>query len=162
MRDELSDSPNTVVLFEESCSSRESVRLGLVQFGFRVIEASNADEVVSVCRRQKERVDLAVIELAAPNYRGRRVADRLSTGAPNLPIVAISDQTWDVLYNAGALSLDDTFFQKPMYPCKLADAIYTLLGAPNPIRPQSAPVCGSSRLQKVRYSLFGSRNIAFL
>ncbi|MBS0265060.1 MAG: response regulator [Planctomycetes bacterium] len=162
MRAEILDATKTVLLFEDSHSRDSSVELGLVQFGFRVQEATNSAEAVTYCRRNRGQVHVAVVEVAGPTFSGRQVLDRLATVAPGMPIVVISEQSWDDLYEAGVLGLEDPFFQKPFYPSQLAEAIYALLGAPSPIRPQTSAVIANSPRRSLGYSLFGLRNIAFL
>jgi two-component system, cell cycle sensor histidine kinase and response regulator CckA len=132
----------TILLIEDDEAVRDSVRMGLVQFGFHVMEAANGDEAVILSQAYEGKVDAAVVDMVMPRMWGHEIAARLLECAPDLKVVYISGHSEEFMLGCGVLKPNDVFFAKPFYPSELADKIYEMLGVPNPLAklsPHSGP-----------------------
>ncbi|MBI3862118.1 MAG: response regulator [Planctomycetia bacterium] len=132
----------TILLIEDDEAVRDSVRMGLVQFGFHVLEAASGDEAVILCQAYAGKIDATVIDMVMPRMWGHEVAARLLEIAPGIKVVYISGHSEEFMLGCGVLKSEDVFFAKPFYPSEVADKIYEMLGIPNPVTssfPRSAP-----------------------
>lgn len=123
----------TILLVEDDEAVRDSVRMGLVQFGFHVMEAANGDEAVILCQAYEGKIDATVIDMVIPRMWGHEIAGRLVEISPNIKVVYISGHSEEFMLGCGVLKADDVFFAKPFYPSELADKIYEMLGVVNPL-----------------------------
>ena len=123
----------TILLIEDDEAVRDSVRMGLVQFGFHVMEAANGDEAVILSQAYEGTVDAAVVDMVMPRMWGHEIAARLMEFAPEMKVVYISGHSEEFMLGCGVLKPNDVFFAKPFYPSELADKIYEILGVPNPL-----------------------------
>lgn len=122
-----------VLLVEDDEAVRDSVRMGLVQFGFHVLEAANGDEAAILCEAYQGKVDASVIDMVMPRTWGHEVATRLRALSSGIKVVYISGHSEEFMLGSGVLKAEDVFFAKPFYPSELADKIYEMLGVVNPV-----------------------------
>lgn len=123
----------TILLIEDDEAVRDSVRMGLVQFGFHVLETSNGDDAVVLCEAYEGKIDAAVVDMVMPRMWGHEIAARLLNISPGIKVVYISGHSEEFMLGCGVLKAEDVFFPKPFYPSELADRIYEMLGVPNPL-----------------------------
>jgi CheY-like chemotaxis protein len=77
-----------ILLAEDDESGREMVRRALVNFGYRVLSASNGEEALRVC--EKETPSLAILYAVMPHMGGAATAVELLPAFPGLPILFTS------------------------------------------------------------------------
>jgi DNA-binding response OmpR family regulator len=123
----------TILLIEDDEAVRDSVRMGLVQFGFQVLETSNGDDAAILCRAYEGKIDAAVIDMVMPRMWGHEIAAQLREISSRIKVVYISGHSEEFMLGCGVLKAEDVFFPKPFYPSELADKIYEMLGVPNPL-----------------------------
>ncbi len=143
----------TILLIEDDEAVRDSVRMGLVQFGFHVLETSNGDDAAILCQAYEGKIDAAVVDMVMPRMWGHEIAARLLEISPAIKVVYISGHSEDFMLGCGVLKAEDVFFPKPFYPSELADKIYQMLGVPNPLTgscPVADPVAQSQTDANIR------------
>jgi two-component system, cell cycle sensor histidine kinase and response regulator CckA len=119
----------TVLVVEDEAAVRTTVERILRHWGYRVISAECLDEAVDAWRRAAGAVDLLVTDVVLRGESGARVAERLRTFAPALPVLYMSGHADDVVFRQ--LKEDDrsAFLEKPFTPVSLGNAARRLLDA---------------------------------
>ena len=97
-------------------------------FGYRVIEAQDADEAVSRFQENPDRIDLVLTDVVMPNGSGRELADALEILHPGIKVLFMSGYTEDVIVHHFAEDEDRHFIQKPFSPEELAAKVSMALG----------------------------------
>src|SRR5881392_3025453 len=100
----------TVLVVEDEVAIRLMIADELRMAGFRVIEAANADEGLSVLQTI-ERVDLMITDVRMPgSMDGLGLADRVRTNWPAIKIIIAS------AHPSECKGRGDAFFDKPYDP----------------------------------------------
>jgi CheY-like chemotaxis protein len=118
----------TVLVVEDQAEVRRYAAAALMAYGYRVIQAPNADEALLVCER--ESVDLVLTDVVMPSLSGRELADRLKERRPGIKVLFMSGYTDDTIVHHGVLEKDAEFIQKPFSPGQLAIKVREVLGGP--------------------------------
>jgi PAS domain S-box-containing protein len=118
----------TVLVVEDQAEVRRYAAAALMAYGYRVIQAPNADEALLVCER--ESVDLVLTDVVMPSLSGRELADRLKERWPGIKVLFMSGYTDDTIVHHGVLEKDAEFIQKPFSPGQLAIKVREVLGGP--------------------------------
>lgn len=106
--------PATTILVvdDERISRRVAYRI-LSEDGYRVLEAENYLETISVLGQARGRVDLVMIDVVMPECDGVELARRIRAEWPNQRILYMSAHPAEVLVRHGLASLDVPFLAKP-------------------------------------------------
>ena len=119
----------TVLLVEDTEDNRFMMRRLLEMAGYRVVEATNGEEAVSLAH--SERPDLVLMDLSLPVIDGlaaTRAIRKLDGRMSKIPIIAVSaHDTSD--FQADALAAGcDSYITKPIDFSQLEQLIARLLG----------------------------------
>jgi PAS domain S-box-containing protein len=120
-----------VLVVEDREDVRKYAASALETYGYRVIQAGNAGEALSICERERGRIDLVLTDVVMPNLSGRELADRLRVRWPEMKILFMSGYTEDATLREGLVEGKADFIQKPFDPEQLAVKIRKVLGAPD-------------------------------
>ncbi len=119
-----------VLLVEDEDDLRHPFREALVQRGFAVLEASNADQARQIIEDRSDDIDLLVTDVVMPGGSGVALARELYQRHPDIKLVFVSGYTADVVEDDGAeLTVDYTFLAKPVSMKQLVKTVDELLGA---------------------------------
>jgi PAS domain S-box-containing protein len=80
----------TVLLVDDEPSVRAITRRLLERAGYRVLEAADGHEALSIAARPDVRVDLLLTDMVMPGLTGQQVVVRFRAARPGVPIVAIT------------------------------------------------------------------------
>src|SRR6185295_17350373 len=130
-RRELSRGNEVVLLVEDQDELRGLLRESLQGRGYRVLEAKNGFDALSVAEIYGGRIHVAVTDIVMPMMSGRALAQNLFQARPETPILFMSGYPHDAANPREAVSPDVDFLQKPFEPAKLADKIRELLDKEN-------------------------------
>jgi len=119
----------TVLVVEDQAAVREFAVAALTTYGYRVIQAENAGDALSVCERE-ERIDLVLTDVVMPNQSGQNLAGSLRKRRPGIKVLFMSGYTETRVLDHGALGGDAHFIEKPFSPEELAGKVRTVLGPP--------------------------------
>ena len=101
----------TILLVEDDRSVRVTASAVLRRAGYKVLEATDGNEALAVCRDPQHRLDLVLTDVVMPNMGGRELAAALRTESPDLPVILMSGYTRDASILSGDPGL--AFLEKP-------------------------------------------------
>jgi two-component system cell cycle sensor histidine kinase/response regulator CckA len=106
--------PATTILVvdDERISRRVAYRI-LSEEGYRVLEAENYPETLSVLGQARGRIDLVMIDVVMPDCDGVQLASHILEEWPDQRILYMSAHPAEVLMRHGLTSLDVPFLAKP-------------------------------------------------
>jgi CheY-like chemotaxis protein len=121
----------TVLLVEDDEFVRRLVHEVLESFGYRLLDAANAIEALSIGEQSDGPIHLLVTDLVMPRMSGREVANRLAALRPEMKVLFMSGYTDEAIVGLGMLAADTTFIEKPFAPDDLARKVRDVLDGQN-------------------------------
>lgn len=118
----------SILLVEDERALRDPMRRGLELQGYRILEATNADEALVICRDREKAIDMMVTDVVMPGMDGLELGKEAKKLRPDLKILYMSGYSDDVISRRGTLKEGMAFLQKPFTPSDLAARIRDLLG----------------------------------
>ena len=113
LRPEATGGAEVILVVEDEAAIRGLMRETLEQSGYAVLEASDGNEALDLCRRRTGPIHLLVTDLIMPRMGGAEVAARLTALRPGLKVLYLSGYTEDALVRQGVLDGQTHFLQKP-------------------------------------------------
>jgi signal transduction histidine kinase len=126
----------TVVVAEDDAMVRALVRVTLEAGGYTVLEASNGEAAIELCRRHSGPIDLLVTDMVMPGMGGRALAERLTADRPELRVLYVSGYAEADVFDDPGTETETSFVQKPFTPEELAVRVRALIDRP---RSRAAP-----------------------
>ena len=80
----------TILLVEDQPELRKMVRMILESYGYRVLEAGNADEALHWSERWTDRIHLMLTDVVMPGMNGWDLANRFKTQRPQINVIYMS------------------------------------------------------------------------
>jgi len=118
----------TILVVDDEPLIRMMVSDYLQECGFKVVEASNADEAQQMIQSDALVLDLVFSDVKMPGTKdGFALAQWVRTHRPEIPVVLASGDT-SKIQNAHDLCADEPFFAKPYDLQLLVTKIRQLLG----------------------------------
>jgi two-component system, cell cycle sensor histidine kinase and response regulator CckA len=103
----------TILLVEDQPELRKMVRMILESYGYRVLEAGNADEALRQSDRWTERIHLMLTDVVMPGMNGWDLANRLKPLRPQMKVIYMSGYSPTTTFNEiKAAGID--YLQKPL------------------------------------------------
>jgi len=121
--------PETILVVEDEAGIRALVRKILRRQGYQVLEASNGDEALIVCREHPGTLDLLITDVMMPQMGGRELVDRLREQCRDMKVLYVSGYTDDSSIYAGNFPPGTAFLQKPFTLGSLLDKVKEVLAA---------------------------------
>jgi PAS domain S-box-containing protein len=116
---------DTILLVEDEPGVRAVTRKILVRLGYRVIEAPNGADALSLWSTHRADVRLVLTDLVMPLMGGRELAERLHKAGTDVPVLFMSGYADEERY--GALPMEAELIGKPISADVLRDRIGALL-----------------------------------
>ncbi len=120
----------TILVVEDEESIRGVIRASLEVYGYRVLEAADGSEGITICERREQRIDLLMADVVMPLMGGPELVRRIGMVRPDLPVLLISGYTDRALTHQGLRESETAFLQKPFTPEALARKVREILDAP--------------------------------
>jgi two-component system, cell cycle sensor histidine kinase and response regulator CckA len=117
----------TVLVVEDQAEVRKYVAAALGTYGYRVIQAADAEEALLLCERERGRVDLLLTDVVMPNWSGQELADRLGQRWSGIRVLFMSGYADDAILRHGFPAKGVNFIQKPFSPDQLAIRVRQIL-----------------------------------
>jgi PAS domain S-box-containing protein len=116
----------TVLVVEDEGRVRRLISRVLKVQGYRVLEASNADEALGLCR-QHASIDLLLTDVVMPDKNGPELAQEIGAIQPKIPVLFVSGYRDTELERLGVRGLSERFLQKPFTTLDLATKVRRIL-----------------------------------
>jgi PAS domain S-box-containing protein len=124
----------TILLVEDELMVRNIARETLEMNGYKVLEAANGSEALSISGPYGETIDLLLTDVVMPGMSGKELAGLLSSSRPETKVLYMSGYTEDAIVHHGVLEEGILFLEKPFVPDALALKVREVL---------NQKVCGS-------------------
>lgn len=121
----------TVLLVEDDEALRHLVTIILDQAGYRVVQAANGRDALSVAERHRGRLDLLVTDVVMPHLSGPELAQRLRDVRPDLQVLFMSGYNDSRLVARGVEQARVTLLYKPFAPEELIETVAGLIERPS-------------------------------
>ena len=119
----------TVLVVEDTAEVRKFAAAALRAYGYRVIQAENAEEAMLLCERKRERIDLVLTDVVMPQVNGRVLAERLEKLQPGIKVLFMSGYSDDITSHHGVLAEGVKLIEKPFTAEQLASKVREVLGS---------------------------------
>lgn len=103
----------TILLVEDEGELREPLKQLLKHKGYRVIDAANAEEALSISREHVGHIDLLLTDVIMPGIDGVSLADTITSDRPETSVILMSGYTADVLSMDQSSTPARKMLQKP-------------------------------------------------
>jgi len=117
----------TILLVEDEEQVRAIVLSILRRQGYRVLAAQHAGEVLLLCEKHPEAIELLLTDVVMPQMNGPELARRLAGTRPGMKVLCMSGYTDDSIVRHGVLESGVAFIQKPVTPTSLATKVREVL-----------------------------------
>jgi PAS domain S-box-containing protein len=122
----------TVLVVEDQPEVRKLTLAMLEGQGYRLLEAANGSEALSLCRQYPDPIHLLVTDVVMPGMTGRELARLLVAIRPSLKTLYTSGYPANVIAHEGVLDPDVAYLPKPFSPAQLAAKVRDVLLEPAP------------------------------
>jgi hypothetical protein len=119
----------TILVVEDEAGIRALVRKILRRQGYDVLEASNGDEALAICREHAGQIDLLITDVIMPEVGGRELVDRFHEMRRDAKVLYVSGYTDDATIYSGKFPPGTAFLQKPFTLGALLDKVKDVLGS---------------------------------
>jgi CheY-like chemotaxis protein len=112
----VSSGNETILLIEDDQAVRRSIKALLEEFGYKVIEAADGDQAITLFRKNKDFLQLVISDVIMPRQSGKEVYDELKKLRPDIKVLFISGYSADILTKKGIAGEGINFISKPINP----------------------------------------------
>lgn len=126
----------TVLVAEDDPVLRQLTRTMMTEFGYTVIEAEDGDEAVRKFSENRDRIQLAILDVIMPKKNGGQVQEEIVAIKPDVKFLFISGYSADALTAKGLATGSFNYILKPVSPMDLLRAVRKILDEG---RPDNAP-----------------------
>ena len=102
-----------MLIVEDDDAVRRFVRKTLEAEGYRVLEAANGSDALSLLDRHQDAVDLVLTDVVMPGMSGRALADQVRRRLPGVKVLYMSGYPSTVIAGQGVLDPGIHFLEKP-------------------------------------------------
>lgn len=132
----------TILVVEDSPTTRKVIKMTLQSGGFRVIEA--VDGVEALSKLNDDRPDMVLLDIMLPKIDGYKILSILKKNSETkeIPVVMLTSKNRIIDKVKGHLSSASAYLTKPFKPAELISVVNGILdkNAPEPARPAAASV----------------------
>lgn len=128
----------TILLVEDEDPVREVTRCVLENAGYLVLEASTAEQALSIFRRFEGSIHLLLTDVVMPGMSGAELAARLKATRPGFVIMFMSGYAGSAGRLQPGLGAPDYYLQKPFSIAMLLSRVAEALSLP--LNPREASI----------------------
>jgi two-component system cell cycle sensor histidine kinase/response regulator CckA len=123
----------TILLVEDEAPVRRLAKLLLEHHGYRVHEAGNGQEALSIWAERQSEIDLLLTDMIMPGgCSGRELAEKIHADRDNIKILYTTGYSPDAFSEHLTLTEGVNFLGKPYSPAKLTQTVRHCLDMPVP------------------------------
>jgi len=117
----------TILVTEDNEEVRDLTTHVLQEFGYTVIEAVDGEDAVRKFEENKDRIELAILDVIMPKKSGKEVSEAIKAIKPGVQFLFTSGYTADIITRAGISEEGVYFIQKPSTPNSLLGKVREIL-----------------------------------
>ncbi len=117
----------TILVVEDEADLRELTRIFLEGYGYRVLQASSAEQAIEATERYRDKIDLLLTDVIMPGMSGRRLAEEILSRRPQTKIIYMTGYTDDMVVQHRVLEPGVQLLQKPFSKTELAVKVRAML-----------------------------------
>jgi len=117
----------TILLAEDNETLREINCKVLKSYGYTVISAEDGEEAITEFRKNKDIIDLIILDIIMPKKNGREVFDEAKQLKPEIKVLFTSGYPADLIAKQGVLEQGINFIPKPSPTDKILIKIREIL-----------------------------------
>ena len=117
----------TVLVVEDQPEVRRLTLAMLESQGYRLLEAANGTEALSLCERHPEPIHLLITDVVMPGMTGKELATRLLALRPSLKTLYTSGYPANAIAHEGVLDPGVAYLPKPFSRAQLAAKVRDVL-----------------------------------
>lgn len=117
----------TILVAEDDRDVRHITRIVLERCGYRVIEATNGKDAVRKFKKNRDSVDVLIMDVVMPKMNGKEAYDEIKKISPEVKAIFLSGYTEDVIDRTGVLERGLHFISKPVIPSELLKTLRDVL-----------------------------------
>jgi len=112
-----------ILLAEDSQEVRASISAILREFGYKVVEAADGEDLVHKFKRHKDQVQLLILDMIMPKKNGKEAYEEIRKISPEMQAIFFSGYTPDIIHKKGIAEEGLEFILKPVSPILLMKKI---------------------------------------
>ena len=120
IREPVPGGTETILVTEDQADLRELTRIFLEEYGYKVLEASSAQQAMQIVEIFPGRIHLLLTDVIMPRMSGRQLAENVLCGRPETKIVYMTGYTDDMVVQHKVLEPGVKLLQKPFTKLDLA------------------------------------------
>lgn len=117
----------TILLVEDEAGVRTLARLILEKQGYKVLDAKNGEEAITLSKNFPGIIDIMVTDTVMPKMSGTQLAQHLAASRPKMKVLYLSGYTDDAVVHHGIMDTETPFLQKPFTLESLTNKVRDLL-----------------------------------
>jgi PAS domain S-box-containing protein len=119
----------TILLVEDERPVRSTVRRLLERHGYRVLEAANGQDALTLIAAHNGEINLVLSDMVMPGMGGMELASRVRSVAPKLPVLLMTGYTEEAITRAGEQPHDEQIIEKPFTMHAMLERVRRALAA---------------------------------
>ena len=112
-QDKIVQGSETILLVEDAQPLRELARELLEENGYKVLEAGNGADAISLADKCQEPIHLLLTDVVMPGMDGQKLAEEINRIRPEIKIMYMSGYTDESIVHRGVLDSELVLLQKP-------------------------------------------------
>jgi two-component system cell cycle sensor histidine kinase/response regulator CckA len=116
----------TILVVEDESALRRLIRITLEGRGYRILEAKDGAEALSILERNLEQIDLVVTDLVMPHMTGIQLREKAAVTHPSVKFLLISGYAEELTGGPEQVAEFADFLEKPFFPGELARRVQRL------------------------------------
>ncbi|MBM4329406.1 MAG: response regulator [Deltaproteobacteria bacterium] len=120
----------SILLVEDEESVRDVASEALETLGYHVLQASSAEEAITISTDHPGQIDLLLADVILPKMDGRSLFSSLVASRPEMKVLYMSGYTEDYIVHHGVLDPEISFLSKPFTLDALAARVREKLDRP--------------------------------
>ncbi len=119
----------TILLVEDEDAVRNIVRIVLVRYGYKVLEAVDGTAALKIAQEYDQTIDMLITDVVMPGLQGPEVARAVVHKIPSIRVIFMSGYVDDARTREGLADATSSFIQKPFSSDELAHKVRAVLDA---------------------------------
>jgi len=117
----------TILVAEDNPQLQEVFRLTLEAWGYRVITARDGADAVEKFKKERDRIQLLLLDVIMPVKSGREAYEEIRELKPDIRVLFLSGYSADIIQQRGITEGECSYLSKPVSPHTLLRKIRSVL-----------------------------------